>query len=414
MNEKRVVITGMGAVTPIGQEMSEITDSLENGVCAIAPITAFDTEKYKVKLAAQVGDYKVYEALTPRDIKFSDRFQVLARTAAADAYKDSGLTQQDVDEERFGVMIGSGVGGLGTIEDTAVTLHEKGPRRVSPFFIPMALINLSAGEIAMDHGAHGYVASIVTACAAGANAIGDAFRRIREGREDVMIAGGTESSVTTLGIAGFAAMRALYEGDDVSRASIPFDCERSGFVMGEGAAMLILEEYEHAEARGAKIYAEITGYGASCDAYHMTAPDPDGRYAANAMTEALEEAGLTAADLGCVNAHGTSTSLNEVSETKAMKRAFGDDADKPYVTSTKSMTGHMLGASGAAEAVFSILAMNAGFIPPTINTKESDGDVNLVTGAAVHTDYDAVMSNSLGFGGHNASLIFRKYGELGE
>ena len=414
MNEKRVVITGMGAVTPIGQEMSEITDSLENGVCAIAPITAVAAEKDKVKLAAQVGDYKVYEALTPRDIKFSDRFQVLARTAAADAYKDSGLTQQDVDEERFGVMIGSGVGGLGTIEDTAVTLHEKGPRRVSPFFIPMALINLSAGEIAMDHGAHGYVASIVTACAAGANAIGDAFRRIREGREDVMIAGGTESSVTTLGIAGFAAMRALYEGDDVSRASIPFDCERSGFVMGEGAAMLILEEYEHAEARGAKIYAEITGYGASCDAYHMTAPDPDGRYAANAMTEALEEAGLTAADLGCVNAHGTSTSLNEVSETKAMKRAFGDDADKPYVTSTKSMTGHMLGASGAAEAVFSILAMNAGFIPPTINTKESDCDVNLVTGAAVHTDYDAVMSNSLGFGGHNASLIFRKYGELGE
>ncbi|MGI6109839.1 MAG: beta-ketoacyl-ACP synthase II, partial [Eubacteriaceae bacterium] len=395
MENRRVVITGMGAVTPIGQQLSEITDSLRDGHCAIAPITAFDTQDYKVKLAAEVGDYVIPERFSKKDFKFNDRFQVFARIAAHDALADSGLTEEDLVPERFGVNIGSGVGGLGTIEKNAVTLHDRGPRRVSPFFIPMALINLSSGSIAMDCGAHGYVTSTVTACAAGANAIGDSFRRIRAGYEDVIIAGGAESSVTTLGIAGFMAMRALYEGDNVQRASIPFDPERSGFVMGEGAGMLILEDLEHAKKRGAKIYAEVVGYGASCDAHHVTAPDPDGLYAANAMKEALSEAGIESGELGYVNAHGTSTQLNETSEAKAMKIAFGSDYLKPFVSSTKSMTGHMLGASGAAEAVFTVLAMNAGFIPPTVNTEKTECDVNLVMDQAVDADFTYAMSNSL-------------------
>ena len=346
-------------------------------------------------------------------MKFNDRFTQFARIAAKQAYADSGLSEDTIKADAFGVILGSGIGGIATIEGASTTLKDRGPSRVSPYFIPMALINLAPGSVAIDLGAKGNVSSVVTACAASTNAIGEAFHRIRDGYEDIIAAGGSEASITPVAMAGFASMRALHEGEDPMRASIPFDAQRKGFVMGEGAGVLILEELEHALARKANIYGEIVGYGSTCDANHITAPLADGSSAAKAMQMAVKDAALQMQDVDYINAHGTSTPLNDSSETLAVKKAFGKDAMKPYVSSTKSMSGHLLGASGALEAIISTLAVQNDFVPATINYQQKDEacDLNLVVNEGLHTPVHAAMSNSLGFGGHNASIIIQKWEE---
>lgn len=411
--KRRVVITGVGAVSPIGNTPEETWESVKAGRCGIGPITHFDTTEYKAKYAAEVKDLDLEKYFTKREMKFNSRYIQFARVTAKQAYQDSGLDQCEFDHDRFGVIIASGVGGLKNFEDTTRKLDERGPGRVSPFFIPTSIVNMAAGNVAIDVQAKGICSCVVTACAASNNSIGEAFHRIRDGYEEVILAGGSESTITETGVAGFQSMRALYVGDDPNRASIPFDAQRSGFVMGEGAAMLILEELEHAKARGAKIYAEIVGYGASCDAYHITAPIEDGSGAASAMTKALADADLVKEDVDYINAHGTSTPLNDKGETMAVKLAFGDHAKDLYMSSTKSMTGHMLGASGAIEAFISIMALKDGFVPPTVNYEVPDPkcDLNIVPNKGFEKDIHVAMSNSLGFGGHNATLVFKKWEE---
>lgn len=409
--KRRVVITGMGVVSPIGNDVESVWDSVTHNVCGIDQITHFDASDFRAKLAGEVKDLDMEQYFTKRDLKFNDRFTQFARIAAKQAYADSGLDGAEFNHDRFGVIIGSGIGGIETIEGASQTIEKRGPSRVSPYFIPMSLINLAAGSLAIDMQAHGNVSSVVTACAAATNAIGEAFHRIRDGYEDVVAAGGSEAAITPVAMAGFASMRALHEGEDKNRASIPFDAQRKGFVMGEGAGVLILEELEHALARNAHIYGEVIGYGSTCDANHITAPLADGSSAARAMKMAMQDGDITTSDVDYINAHGTSTPLNDSSETIAVKVAFEDDAMKPYVSSTKSMSGHLLGASGALEAIISTLAVKEGFVPATINYKEADEacDLNLVVNEGIKKDIKVAMSNSLGFGGHNASIIIKKW-----
>lgn len=408
---RRVVITGLGIVCPIGNTLDETWESVKANRCGVGEITAFDTSDYKVKLAAEVKDLDTEQYFSKREMKFNERFTQFARIAARQAYADAGLEDSGLDRDRFGVIVGSGVGGLRKIEESTETLNSRGPGRVSPFFIPMAIVNLAPGNIAIDLQARGICSSSVTACASGTNSIGEAFHRIRFGYEDVIAAGGSESTITPLGIAGFQPMRALYSGDDPRRASIPFDKERSGFVMGEGAGILMLEELEHAKARGAKIYAEVVGYGTSCDAHHITAPLEDGSGAVKSMKNALKDGGLAVSDVDYINAHGTSTALNDKGETAAVKTLFGNHAKELMISSTKSMTGHLLGGSGAVEAVITVKALQDGFVPATLNYQVPDPecDLNVVPNEGVKKDIHCAISNSFGFGGHNATLAFAKW-----
>lgn len=408
--KRRVVVSGMGAVSPIGNSVEELWQGIRTHRCGIDAITHFDTADYKVKLAAEVKDLDMEQYFSKRDLKFNDRFTQFARIAAKQAMLDSGLDVHEENMERFGVIIGSGIGGIATIEQAQKNMESRGPSRVSPFFIPMTLANLAAGTVAIDWGTKGHCSCVVTACAAASNAIGEAFHKIRAGQEDIILAGGSEAAITPLAIAGFMSMRALYEGEDKARASIPFDKERKGFVMGEGAGILVLEEYEHAKARGAHIYGEIVGYGATCDAYHITAPAPDGSGGAKAMIQAIEDAGIEKEQIDYINAHGTSTPLNDRTETAAVKLAFGEHAHHLAMSSTKSNTGHLLGASGAIEAIITIKALQEGYIPATIHYEQADEecDLDIVANEGRAASLAYAMSNSLGFGGHNASLVFAK------
>ena len=409
--ERRVVVTGMGAITPIGNNVEEFFNGLIEGKCGIDNITLFDTEKFKVKLAAQVKGYNAEDYFDRRSAKRLDRFSQFAMIAAREAIKDSGITKENTDMERIGIVVSSGIGGLGTIEEQNINLNQKGPDRVSPMYIPMAICNMATGNIAIDLGIRGESECIVTACASGTHSIGEALRLIRHGYQDAMLCGGCEASITPSGIAGFTTIKALNTTDDKTRASIPFDKERSGFVMGEGAGVLVLEELEHAKARGAKIYAEVVGYGASSDAYHITSPAPEGEGGKRAMINALKDAKINPEDITYINAHGTSTPLNDKCETQAIKGAFSNCYDKLYVSSTKGHTGHLLGAAGAIEAIACVKAIEKSIIPPTIGykVKDEDCDLNIVPNKALEHEIKYAMSNSLGFGGHNSTIILKKY-----
>nr|WP_279067817.1 beta-ketoacyl-ACP synthase II [Catenibacterium mitsuokai] len=411
MTKRRVVVTGIGTINPIGHNVEETWKSIEEGKCGIAPISLFDTKDMKVTLAGEVKDFDVTKYIDKKEAKKMDRFIQMGMIASHEAMLDSGLDINNIDSHRFGVIVSSGIGGLGSIEKNYQTGEKRGFDRVSPFFIPMTISNLAAGHIAIAYHAQGLCTCPVTACAGGTNAIGDAFRNIRDGYQDVMIAGGCEASVTPLGIGGFTSMKALSDATDPDRASIPFDKERNGFVMGEGAGILILEELEHALKRGAHIYGEMIGYGVSCDAHHITAPLPNGEGGAYAMQNALDDAGISYDVIDYINAHGTSTHLNDLCETEAIKSVFKEHAYKLAVSSTKGHTGHCLGAAGGIEAVLSVLALEHDFIPPTLNyqVKDEECDLNVVPNIGVKKDLHYVMSNSLGFGGHNASIIFKEY-----
>lgn len=407
---RRVVVTGLGAVTPIGNNVKDMWESVEAGKCGIAPITNYDTTGRKVCLAGEVKDFHPEEYVEKSELRKMDPFTQFALAAAGEAMADSGLDVEKEDALRCGIIFSSGIGGLGTIQNECTRGLEKGFDRVSPHFIPMSISNMAAGHIAIKYGFHGMCTCVVTACAGATNAIGDAFRQVRDGYHDVMLCGGSESSITPLGIGGFSSMMALSTATDPSRASIPFDKERSGFVMGEGAGVLVLEEYEHAVKRGAKIYCEMVGYGATCDANHVTAPLADGSMAAKAMEKAMEDGGVTPEQITYINAHGTSTSLNDKGETKAIKLAFGEAAKKVMISSTKSMTGHLLGASGAVEAIITVLSVKNDLVPPTIHYQVPDEecDLDYVPNQARKAKVEYAMSNSLGFGGHNASVVFKK------
>lgn len=407
---RRVVVTGMGAVTPIGNNVGDFWQGLKAGECGIDFITAFDTEQNKVKLAAEVK-LDLTEHIKGSELRKMDRFTALGIIAARECLSDSGITAENADLNRCGVLVSSGIGGLNSTEKEHSRGLEKGFDRVSPFYIPMTIANMAAGRIAIESGFKAHCSATVTACAGGNNAIGDAMRMIRHGYADAMMAGGTEGCITPLSLGGFTSMKALCESTDPARASIPFDKERSGFVMGEGAGILMLEELEHAKARGAKIYGEVTGYGVTCDAYHITAPEPNGEGGARAMVLAIEDAGLKPEDIEYVNAHGTSTPLNDKGETTAVKTAFGEHAYKLAMSSTKSMTGHLLGAAGAIEAIACVLAIENSYAPPTINYKEKDEDCDLdiIPNVGRDMEINHALSNSLGFGGHNASVVISKY-----
>ncbi|HIT88206.1 MAG TPA: beta-ketoacyl-ACP synthase II [Candidatus Coprocola pullicola] len=408
---KRCVITGMGAITPLGNDVDSYWEALKNGVCGIDYIKKFDTEGFKVKIAAEVKDFEPEKYVAKKETKRNDMFSIYGIAAATQAYKMSGLKEGDVDPKRFGTIVGSGIGGLWTIEEQIIKLNEKGPSKVSPLFIPMAIGNMAAGNIALRFKAKGTCESVVTACATGTSSIGEAYRNIKHGYLDVCFAGGTEYSITQIGLAGFSNLTALTTCDDPKKACRPFDKNRSGFVMGDGAGVLILEELEHALNRGAKIYGEIVGYGSTCDAYHITAPCPDGEGAASAIEMAMQEAGITAKELGYINAHGTSTDANDSGETAAIKKALGQEAYHIPVSSTKSMTGHLLGAAGAIEAIACIKALEEGFLPPTIGYEEKDEecDLDYVPNIGRKADIKYALSNSLGFGGHNGVLCFKKW-----
>lgn len=413
MDRRRVVITGIGAITPVGHTAGETWAAIRNGVCGIAPITAYDTAEQKVKLAAEVKDFHVEDWIDKREAKRMERFTQFAVIAAREALADSRLDTAQVELDRCGVSISSGIGSLAGTEAE----HERGTARgfdkVSPFYIPSCICNMAAGQVAIDVGFRGQCTCPVTACAGGTYAVGDAFHYIRDGYAEVMLCGGTEASVIPLAVGGFTSMKALSTTEDPARASIPFDAERSGFVMGEGAGVLMLEELEHARARNAKIYAEIVGYGATCDAYHITAPRPDGSGGAKAMAAALKDGGAAPEDVGYINAHGTSTHLNDAGETAAIKAVFGEHARQLAVSSTKSMTGHMLGAAGAVEAIFSALALRDSFLPPTIHyaVPDPECDLDCVPNEGRAASIRYALSNSLGFGGHNGSLLLKKWEE---
>ena len=407
---RRVVVTGLGAITPIGNNVSQMWEAVKSGKCGIDKITLFDTTDRKVTLAGEVKNYVPEAFLDKREARKMDRYVQFAMAAANEAMKDAGLDMEKEDTSRCGCIVSSGIGGLGTIEAEDKKGMEKGYDRVSPHFIPMVISNMAAGNIAIAYGFHGMCTCPVTACASGTNAIGDAFRQIRDGYADVMICGGSEASITPLGIGGFTSLKALSQAEDPKRASIPFDKERSGFVMGEGAGILILEEYEHAVNRGAKIYCEVAGYGANCDAHHITAPLEDGSMAAKCMQMAMNDAGVLPENIDYINAHGTSTPLNDKGETKAVKLAFGEHAEHIMMSSTKSMTGHLLGASGAVEGIITALSVQNDFVPATIGYQVPDEncDLDIVANEGRNMSVNYAMSNSLGFGGHNATVIFKK------
>lgn len=409
MEKRRVVVSGLGTVNPTGNTVKESWESIREGKVGIAEITAFDSSAFSVHFAGEVKAFQPESVFEKRELKHMARFTQFAMLAAEEAVLDSGI-RGSLPEEEIGVIVSSGIGGLKTIEEEHSKALTKGFERVSPFFIPMAISNMAAAEIAIRHHLKGMCICPVTACAGGSNAIGDAFHRIRDGYETAMVCGGTEAVITPLGIGGFASMKALSSATTLSRASIPFDKERSGFVMGEGAGILVLEEREHALKRGAKIYAEIVGYGANCDAYHITSPAPNGVGGAQCMELALKDASLSASKIQYINAHGTSTHLNDLGETEAIKAVFGKRAYEIPVSSTKSMTGHLLGAAGAVEAIFSVLSLREGFIPGTMNyqVKDEELDLDYVPNKGREAEIEYALSNSLGFGGHNACLIFKK------
>ncbi len=409
MEKRRVVVTGLGTVNPTGNTVEESWKGIREGKVGIGEITAFDSSAFSVHLAGEVKEFHPETVFDKRELKHMARFTQFAMIAAEEAMLDSRISGT-LPPEEMGVIVSSGIGGLKTIEEEHTKGEQKGFERVSPFFIPMSISNMAAGEIAIRHKLKGLCICPVTACAGGSNAVGDAFHRIRDGYETAMLCGGTEAAISELGIGGFATMKALSPATEVSRASIPFDKERSGFVMGEGAGILILEEREHALKRGAKIYAEIVGYGANCDAYHITSPAPGGEGAAACMELALKDAGVTAAEIDYINAHGTSTHLNDLGETAAVKHVFKERAYSVPISSTKSMTGHLLGAAGAVEAIFSVLALRDGFVPGTMNyqVKDEELDLDYVPNKGREKELRYTMSNSLGFGGHNACLVFKK------
>lgn len=411
MERRRVVITGLGAVTPIGLTAGESWQAVQDGVCGVAPITQFDPTGMKVQLAAEVKGFDPLVSITRPEAKRMGRFTQFAVCAAKEALADAGMEKNPADADRCGVIVSSGIGGIDITEEEHDKGKEKGWDRVSPFYIPMGICNMAAGQVAISSGFQGMCSCPVTACAGGTNAVGDAFHYIRDGYADVMLCGGTEAAVTPLAIGGFTSMRALSQATDPDRASIPFDKERSGFVLGEGAGMLLLEELGHAQARGAKIYAEVVGYGATCDAYHMTAPRPDGSGGAKAMALALADGGVSPDQVDYINAHGTSTHLNDSGETAAVKTVFGDWAYKLMMSSTKSMTGHMLGAAGAVEAIFTALSLRDGYAPATIHYQVPDEecDLDVVPNTGRKADIRYAMSNSLGFGGHNGSILMKKW-----
>ncbi len=411
MERRRVVVTGMGAVTPVGLNVPESWNAVRSGTCGIAPITQYDPAGMKVQLAAEVKGFQPDELFGKAEARRMGRFTQFALAAARETLADSGFQVENANPRRCGVIVSSGIGGIGITENEHDRGLEKGWDRVSPFFIPSGICNMAAGRVSIESGFQGMSTCPVTACAGGTNAVGGAFHYIRDGYAEVMLCGGTEAALTPLAVGGFTSMKALSQSTDPNRASIPFDAERNGFVMGEGAGILLLEELEHALARNAKIYAEITGYGATCDAYHMTAPRPDGSGGAEAMAIALADGGAKPEDVDYINAHGTSTQLNDAGETAAVKTVFGSHAAKLAVSSTKSMTGHMLGAAGAVEAIFTVLALRDGFLPATIHYQVPDPacDLDVVPNQGRAADLRCALSNSLGFGGHNGSLLFQKW-----
>jgi beta-ketoacyl-acyl-carrier-protein synthase II len=411
MNKKRVVVTGLGAVTPLGNSVQQTWEKIVNGESGIGELTRLDKDQFPVKVAGELKNFNIEEFIDKKEARRMDRFTQYAVVAAKMAVEHAELTIKEETAHRVGVWIGSGIGGMGTLEDQYDVLKAKGPRRVSPFFIPMLIPDMASGQVSIMFGAKGVNSCSVTACASGANSIGDAFKVIQRGDADVMITGGTEAPITQLSVAGFCSAKALSLNPDPKTACRPFTNDRDGFVMGEGAGVIILEELEHALARGATIYAEIVGYGATGDAHHMTAPAPGGEGGARAMNEALRDAGMRPEEVDYVNAHGTSTDLNDKYETAAIKATLGEHAYKVAVSSTKSMTGHLLGAAGAVESIFSVLAIREGIIPPTINyeTPDPECDLDYVPNEARRQEVRTVMTNSLGFGGHNATLVFKKY-----
>ena len=410
--ERRVVITGLGAITPIGNNAKEFWQGIKDGKCGIDKITKFDTTDFKVKLAAEVKGYNPEDYFDKREANRLDKFSQYAMIAAREAWKDSGLNKETENMEQVGVIIGSGIGGIETIEKEHGKCMVKGPERVSPMYIPMGISNMATGNVAIDIGAKGESIAMVTACASGTHCIGESFRMIKHGYQDVVLAGGTEAGITPLGIAGFANIKALTKTEDRLRASIPFDKERSGFVMGEGAGVIVLEELEHALARGAKIYAEMVGYGATSDAYHITSPAPGGEGGARAMKIAMKEGNVKPEEITYINAHGTSTHLNDSCETQAVKTALGEEAArKVMMSSTKGHTGHLLGAAGGVEAIVCAKAIEEGFAPATINYKVPDEecDLDIVPNEGRKVDIEYAMSNSLGFGGHNSTILLKKF-----
>ncbi len=409
--KNRVVVTGMGAVTPIGNSVEEFWDGLKEKKVGIAPITVFDTADYKVKLAAEVKDFDPKKYMDPKTAKRMERFSQFAVAAAKEALEHAGIEMEREDPFRVGVCIGSGIGSLQSIEREYKKLLDKGPSRVNPLLVPLMIGNMAAGNVAIQFGLKGKCFNVVTACATGTHSIGEAFRSIQYGEADVMVAGGTEASITPLSIAGFGALTALSTSQNPLRASIPFDRDRNGFVMGEGAGVVVLESLEHARKRGAKIYGEVAGYGATCDAYHITSPAEDGSGAAKAMEWAIRDAGARAEDIDYVNAHGTGTHHNDLFETKAIKLALGDHAYKTHINSTKSMVGHLLGAAGGVEFIACVKAIEEGFIHATAGLENEDEgcDLNYTKGEGVKADVKYAVSNSLGFGGHNASLVVKKF-----
>ena len=413
MEKRRVVITGMGTVNPVGNSVAESWTAVKAGTCGIGPITRYDTSEMKVKLAGEVKNLDIDALLGRRESKKMDRFTQLALIAADECMADSGLDRKKERLDRCGVIFSSGIGGFETVGQAHRRGEERGYDTVSPFMIPMIISNMAAGHMAIRFGFTGMCSCVVTACAGGTNAVGDAFRYIRDGYAEVMLCGGAEAAITPLAMGGFTAMKALHEGSDPLRASIPFDAERSGFVMGEGAGALLLEELGHAQARGAKIYAEVAGCGANCDAHHITAPAPGGAGGAACMAQALADAGLESGEVDYINAHGTSTPLNDESETAAIHTVFGSHAKELMVSSTKSMTGHLLGAAGAVEAIFTAMALGEGFVPATVGYQVPDPacDLDIVPNRGRQADIKIALSNSLGFGWHNAAIVLKKWEE---
>lgn len=407
---KRVVITGIGAITPIGKNIDENWESIKNKKCGIDNITLIDTTNFKTRLAGEVKSYNPLDYFEAKQAKRLDRSSQFAIISAREAVADSGITKENTNYDRVGVFFATGIGGLKTIQEQCEVNCTKGNNRVSPMFIPMSIANMPAGNISIEFGFKGESMVVVTACASATHTIGEAYKTIKQGYEDVIIAGGTEAAICEMGIAGFENMKALSNSTDKNRASIPFDKERNGFVMGEGSGTLVLEEYEHAVKRGANIYAEIIGFGSSTDAYHITSPCPDGEGGAKAMTRAMEDANVKAEEVDYINAHGTSTHLNDSTETMAIKKALGNASNKVMVSSTKGNTGHLLGAAGAVEAIYCVKALEKGMVPPTINFQEKDEecDLDIVPNEPRKANLKIVMSNSLGFGGHNACIIMKK------
>lgn len=411
MEKRRVVVTGLGAVTPIGNNVEAFWNGIKEGKVGVGPITKFDASEYKVKIAAEVKDFTAKEHMDFKAAKRMEPFSQYAVVAALEALKDSGIDLEKEDPYRAGVIVGSGIGSLQVVEQNYMKIMEKGPSRVNPLMVPLMISNMAAGNVSIQLGFKGKCTNVCTACASGTNSIGDAFRAIQYGDAEIVAAGGTESCISPTGVAGFTGLTALSNSEDMTRASIPFDKDRDGFVIGEGAGVVILEELEHAKARGAHIYAEVAGYGATGDAYHITSPAEDGSGAAKAMEYAMKDAGVTPDQIDYINAHGTSTHHNDLFETYAIKRAFGDVAKNVKINSTKSMIGHLLGAAGGVEFIVCVKSIEEGYIHQTMGSKEADAecDLNYMFNSGAHQDVNYALTNSLGFGGHNATLLVKKY-----